>query len=224
MGGTARAGDRLGSRVAAAEALILKSRASRVAAILAGLVPAALSLMVAGIVCAYLTEYGATRFLLAAAVASAGIAAGAVVSVFVSRLCRTRCRTALVVALVALLLLVPLASTVYPGRVTYARFGLTVYGLIPVPNFDITVGPGGGLWFRDKSHLVSYDEVRRLVSPGVEALVIGIGWDSAVRVDPAIRAMDGLEVQILPTPEAFELFNRYRSEGRKVVLLAHSTC
>jgi hypothetical protein len=206
------------------EALILKSKASRVAAILAGLVPAALSLVVAGFVCAYLTEYGATRLLLAAAVAAAGVAAGAVAYVFVSRLCRTRCRAVLALVVVALLLLVPLASTVYPGRVTYARFGLTVYGLIPVPSFDITVGRGGGLWFRDKSHFVSYDEVRRLVSPGVEALVIGIGWDSAVRVDPAIRAIDGLEVQILPTPQAFELFNRYRAQGRKVVLLAHSTC
>jgi hypothetical protein len=210
--------------MSAAEGLILERKTNRVAAILAGLVPAALSFVAAGIACAYLTEYGAVRFVLAAAVAAAGLGLGVAAFFVVSRACRTRRRALLILALVALLLLVPLASTVYPGRVTYARFGLTVYGLIPVPNFDITVGPGGGLWFRDKSHLVSYDEVRRLVSPGVEALIIGIGWDSAVRVDPAIRAIDGLEVQILPTPEAFELFNRYRALGRKVVLLAHSTC
>jgi hypothetical protein len=223
LGGTARAGDRLGIQVSWTEALSLEGKASRVAAILAGLVPAALSFLAAGVLCAYLTEYGAARFALAAA-AAAGLGISAAAYVIVSRFCHTRRRALLALALVALLLLVPLASTVYPGRVTYARFGLTVYGLIPVPNFDITVGPRGGLWFRDKSHLVSYDEVQRLVSPGVEALVIGIGWDSAVRVDPAVRAMEGLEVQILPTPQAFELFNRYRAQGRKVVLLAHSTC
>lgn len=202
----------------------MTAKQNRVAAILVGLVPVALAFVAAGVGCAYLTEYGATRLLLAAAAAAAGSGAGATAYFFVSRLCRTRGRAVLALALVAVLLLAPLASMLYPGRVTYSRFGLTVYGLIPVPTLDVTVGPGGGLWFRDKSHFVSYDEVQALLSPDVEALVIGIGWDSAVSVDPAIRAMDGIEVHILPTPEAFDLFNRYRSQGRKVVLLAHSTC
>ena len=55
-------------------------------------------------------------------------------------------------------------------------------------------------------------------------LVIGIGWNSNVRVDPAVKNIKGAEVHILPTPQAFELFNRCVSEGRRVVLIAHSTC
>lgn len=39
----------------------MESKANRVAATLAGLVPAPLSLVAAGVLCAYLTEYDATR-------------------------------------------------------------------------------------------------------------------------------------------------------------------
>jgi len=63
-----------------------------------------------------------------------------------------------------------------------------------------------------------------LLSPEVEALVIGIGWDGEVRVDPAAQQMEGIEVHVLLTPAAFDLFNEYVSSGRVVVLLAHSTC
>jgi hypothetical protein len=99
-----------------------------------------------------------------------------------------------------------------------------VYGAIPVPVLDITVGPGGGLWFRDKSHLVTAEEVQRLLSPEVEAVIIGIGWHSAVRVDPAVREIDAPEILTLPTPDAFTLYNQYKSDGKVVVLIAHSTC
>ena len=140
------------------------------------------------------------------------------------RYCRSRKNTAIAISFLVVLLVAPFSSMVYPGRVTYARFGLTVYGIITVPVLDITVGPHGSLWFRDKSHYVSIDELRPLLSYDVEVLVIGIGWHSAVRVDPAIQEMEGLEVRVLPTPAAFDLFNKYVAEGTVVVLVAHSTC
>lgn len=196
----------------------------RVAGVLVGLVFLALSSTVAGIVCAYLTEYGARRINLAAAIVAAGAVTGVVVCVLVWRYCQSNRCAAIVLALLVILLLAPLASMAYPGRVLYSRFGLTVYGIIPIPMLDITIGPHGGLWFRDKSHFISMDEVRPLLSPDVEVLVIGIGWESAVRVDSAIEEIEGVEVHILPTPEAFDLFNRCVSEGRRVVLIAHSTC
>lgn len=197
---------------------------NRIAAILVGLVPLALSFLGAGVVCAYLTEYGQQRFLLAALVAALGAGIGVAAYLLVSRHCRDNRHALFAVVLAAMLVLVPLASTVYPGRITYSRFGLTVYGLVPVPTLDITVGAGGGLWFRDKSHFIAYDEVEPLLAPEAEALVIGIGWQSAVQVDPAIQEMEGIEIHILPTPEAFDLFNRYVTQGRRVVLIAHSTC
>lgn len=178
----------------------------------------------AGVICAYLTEYGERRMIAAAAVAALGVGASFAGYILASKHCTSRKRTVATLSLLLALLLAPLASMVYPGMVTYSRFGLTVYGIIPVPVLDVTVGSHGGLWFRDKSHYVSIDELRPLLSPDVEVVVIGIGWHSAVDVDPAIRQMEGLEVHLLPTPAAFALFNRCVLEGRPAVLIAHSTC
>lgn len=197
---------------------------NRVVGTLVGFVSLALSLMVAGIVYSYLTEYGARRILLAAVIVAIGLGVGVVAYLLVSKHCRRKRCAVIVIALLVALLLAPLASMAYPGTVLYSRFGLTVYGLVPVPALDITVRSHGALWFRDKSHFISIDEVQPLLSPNVEALVIGIGWHSAVRVDPAIEELEGIEIHILPTPQAFELFNRYVSAGRRVTLIAHSTC
>lgn len=197
---------------------------NRVVGLLVSVVLLSASLLVAGIVLAYLTEYEGRRVAIAAACVAVGAGAAVVAYLLVSRFCRNKRNTIVVISLLLILLLVPLLSTVWPGQVIYSRFGLTVYSLIPVPVFDITVGSHGGLWFRDKSHFVSMEEVQPLLSPDVEVIVIGIGWHSAVRVAPAIPDLEGYEVHILPTPAAFELFNRYVSEGRNVVLLAHSTC
>ena len=197
---------------------------SKLAGLLVALASVALSLLIAGILCAYLTEYGARRILLAAVIVAAGLGVGVAAYLLVPKHCRRKRSAVVIIVLLVLLLLAPLASMAYPGTVLYSKFGLTVYGFVPVPVLDITVGPHGGLWFRDKSHFVSIDEVQPLLSPEVEVLVIGIGWHSAVRVDPAVAALEGVEVHILPTPQAYDLFNRYVSEGRRVALLAHSTC
>jgi hypothetical protein len=89
---------------------------------------------------------------------------------------------------------------------------------------DIAIGPSGLLWFRDKSHYVSLGEVEKVLAPDVDVVLIGIGWDSAVDVDPAILAIQGPEIRVLPTPSAFASFNQCVSNGKKAVLIAHSTC
>lgn len=196
----------------------------RVTGALVGIVVFALSLLVAGIVWAYLTEYGLQRIVASVAIAAAGAGAAAATYLLVVRYCKSRRCSLVVVSLLALLLLVPTLSMFYPGKVTYSRFGLTVYGAIPVPSLDIIVRPGGLLWFRDKSHFISIEEVEPLLSPDVEVLVIGTGWHGAARVDPAVQEFEGIEVHILQTPAAFELFNELVSSGRRVALIAHSTC
>jgi hypothetical protein len=112
----------------------------------------------------------------------------------------------------------------YPGRITYSRFGLTVYGAIPVPYLDVTVNRHGFLWFRTKTHEMTLEEVEPLIASDVEVIVIGIGWERLVRVDPAVRGLAGGSVEVLTTPDAFARYNQLRNEGRRVVLLAHTTC
>ena len=196
----------------------------RVTGALVGVVLFAVSVLVAGIVWAYLTEYGLQRIAVSLAIAVVGAGAAVVAYLLVVRYCRGKRCSLVIVSLLAVLLLVPTLSMLYPGKVTYSRFGLTVYGVIPVPSLDITVSPGGFLWFRDKSHFISAEEVEPLLSSDVEVLVIGTGWHGAVSVDPAVQEIDGIEVHILQTPAAFELFNELVSSGKRVALIAHSTC
>lgn len=201
-----------------------ESKLSRVTGVLVGLVVLSLSALAAGVVWAYLTEYGQRRVAAAVAIAVTGAAVAAVAYLLVTRTCKSKRCSIVVLSLLVVLLLVPILSMVHPGKVTYSRFGLTVYGAIPVPTLDITVGTDGILWFRDKSHHVSIEEVMGLLSSDAEVVVIGTGWQGAVRVDPAVQEIEGIKVHVLQTPAAFELFNEYVSQGRKVVLIAHSTC
>jgi hypothetical protein len=196
----------------------------RVTGVLVGIVLLSGSMLAAGIVWTYLTEYGQRRIVAAVAIAVVGAGVAVLAYLLVARYCKDTRSSLVILSLLAVLLLVPTLSMFYPGKVTYSRFGLTVYGAIPVPTLDIVIDPGGYLWFRDKSHFVSIEEVKPLLATDVEVLIIGTGWHGAVRVDPAVQEIEGTEVHILRTPAAFDLFNEYVSRGRKVVLIAHSTC
>ena len=201
-----------------------ESKSSQVTGVVVGLVVLFLSALAAGVVWAYLTEYGQRRVAVAVAIAVTGAAVAAVAYLLVTRACKSKRCSIVILSLLVLLFLVPILSMIYPGKVTYSRFGLTVYGAIPVPTLDIAVGTDGILWFRDKSHHVSIEEVMGLLSSDAEVVVIGTGWQGAVRVDPAVQEIEGIKVHVLQTPAAFELFNEYVSQGRKVILIAHTTC
>ena len=111
------------------------------------------------------------------------------------------------------------------GRISYSRFGLTVYGLVPIPTLDITVNQRGVLWFRPKTHLILREEIVSLLEPDTEVVVIGIGWDRIARVEAdALPVASKVELRVLSTHEAFHLFNSLKAQGRRVVLIAHSTC
>ena len=127
-------------------------------------------------------------------------------------------------AIVALPCLLPVAS-IAVQRISYARFGFTVYGVTPIPIFDMTVNSAGVLWFRPKTHQITRNELESLITPEVEIVVVGIGWNSVAKLtENAKKIGDSVDLRVLPTPEAFALFNALKAEGRTVVLLAHSTC
>jgi hypothetical protein len=153
-----------------------------------------------------------------------GIIATAMLYVIVRLLPDKRLVRIAIISIFGLLASVPLLSTVVQ-RITYSRFGFTIYGAIPVPVLDITVNRHGILWFRPKTHQITRQELDELVSPDVEIVVVGIGWDSIAQLtDDAKLISTTIDLRVLPTPAAFALYNRLKAEGRKVVLLAHSTC
>ena len=51
-----------------------------------------------------------------------------------------------------------------------------------------------------------------------------LGWDSAARVDFDQNVVAGVAVKILDTRAAFAEYNRILESGRRVALLAHTTC
>ncbi len=110
-------------------------------------------------------------------------------------------------------------------RITYSRFGFTMYGITPIPVLDITINRYGVQWFRSKTHIIERSELEALITPDVEIVIVGIGWESVARLsDEAKQLGDKIDLRVLPTPDAFALYNSLKAEGRFVVLLAHSTC
>jgi hypothetical protein len=216
--------DSVGSKPNAVVCFDLSMALRRFVGIAVGFAVLALSALAAGVVIVYMTEYGQRRFAVAAVIAAIGAGVGILAYTLVTRACKSKKCSFAILMLLVVLLMVPILSMFYPGKITHSRFGLTVYGAIPVPSLDITVGADGILWFRDKSHYVSLEEVAAHLSSDAEVVVIGTGWHGAVQVDPAVQEIEGVEVHILRTPEAFALFNEYVSQGRKVILIAHSTC
>jgi len=127
-------------------------------------------------------------------------------------------------SLFGLLCTVPIFSVV-AQRITYSRFGFTVYGAMPIPLLDITVNQHGFLWFRMKTHQITREELDAILAPGVEIVVVGIGWDSIAQLtEDAKKISTTIDLRVLPTPAAFALYNELKARGRNVVLLAHSTC
>jgi len=202
----------------------LRMKSNKAVGLLTSIVVLSISLMVSCVLWNYLTEYGWKPKILAIFIFFLGLNMAIIAYMLVPKYCKNIKRATIFIAILTALLSVPTVSVFYPGKITYYRFGLTIYGLVPVPVLDITVGSHRALWFRDKSHFISADEVKALLSSKVDTLIIGTGWQNQVRVDPGIRDIKGVEIHILSTPDAFNLFNKYRTEGRTVVLIAHSTC
>ena len=153
-----------------------------------------------------------------------GLIAAAMLFVIVTMLPDKKWVRITIISVFGLLSAAPLLS-VLAQRITYSRFGFTVYGVIPVPVLDITIDRHGILWFRPKTHQITRKELDALVATDVEIVIVGIGWDSIAQLtDDAKLISTKIDLRVLPTPEAFALYNELEARGRNVVLLAHSTC
>ena len=128
-----------------------------------------------------------------------------------------------VLGLIAVVVALPFISTSMK-QVTYSRFGLTVYGVLPLPLLDFTINGKGELNLRTKTDMITVEEVRALVDSKTTVIVIAQGWDSVAEVDEMIHIeFLNLEIHELSTPEAFEKYNELIRKGVKAVLVAHTT-
>jgi hypothetical protein len=59
-----------------------------------------------------------------------------------------------------------------------------------------------------KSHQITRAELDALITLHVDVIVVGIGWDSvAQRTDEAMQLTDRIDLRVLPTPDAFAMYN-----------------
>lgn len=110
----------------------------------------------------------------------------------------------------------------WPG-VTAARFGLTVVGLLPVPGFDLIFDVDAHPHLRAKTHLFRAEELTPYLEQRPEVIVLGVGWSSAVKVAPELHRL-GVAVEALESGAALARWRALREQGRRVILLLHSTC
>lgn len=77
------------------------------------------------------------------------------------------------------------------------------------------------------THVIPDWEQEKLLERDPEIIVIGDGWDSALRVSEEARARfkkAGAQIKILDTKRAVEEYNRLVEEGKRVNALIHTTC
>ncbi len=95
-------------------------------------------------------------------------------------------------------------------------------------NRDVIVLPDRVLpnWWRVEGHLLSYEDLQQALSDPPELLVIGTGIFGRMRVPEEVQKKvreEGIEMSILATREACELYNQMLDKKRVSAAL-HITC
>ena len=104
-----------------------------------------------------------------------------------------------------------------------SRYGLTTYDRLPIPLIDFQVRPNGDFRRVPKTDDISVDTVAWLMESRPDVLIIATGWKGKAVARPQVRDLGGYELHILKTGDALPLYNRLRTEGRRVAVHLHST-
>ena len=114
------------------------------------------------------------------------------------------------------------------------RYGLLVYRGLPLPFFDILIHPNGRPRLVDKKHMFNKRDQDTIHGLASDILLIGSGHEGqggrGFRETTEMQFVfnkytgRGMQVIILPTPQACKLYNRLQQEGRSVLFIIHNTC
>ena len=137
---------------------------------------------------------------------------------------RPKTRRWLLVLIAACVLTVSWVTVNRPGRFGLCRFGFTVYSCRPFIVSDVQIRADGASRTVDKSHDLQMETLSWLLTPEPEILIIGTGWEGATEVARAVRELPGVDVRILKSGAARDLYNRFRRTGKRVAIHYHATC
>jgi hypothetical protein len=75
-------------------------------------------------------------------------------------------------------------------------------------------------------HIVDFDEAKELLKGGPWEVIIGIGFESQLRLTPEAEVLlkQRTALLVLPTPQAIERLNETLKRGQKANALIHVTC
>lgn len=97
--------------------------------------------------------------------------------------------------------------------------GKTYYG-------DVVVWWDGRHAMLQKTHLVDIPLLQRILKKKPDAVVIGIGLEGTVKIDPKVRKrLEAKKVSLFVdrTMNAMEIYNSFVKEGKKAVGIMHVT-
>ena len=114
------------------------------------------------------------------------------------------------------------------------KYGLIMYKGIPIPFFDVMIHPNGWPRLVDKKHLFNARDQNTLHSLGGDILLIGSGHEGqggrGFRRSEEMHFVfnkytgQGMQVIVLPTPQACKLYNSLQRDGKSVLFVIHNTC
>lgn len=140
------------------------------------------------------------------------------------------------IAIFALLLILLSGSFLlnHDKNITHNSFGLSVYKGIPIPFYDAVIFPDGTFRLADKKHRFSSRDQEYFLKTKADILLVGSGSESRggkgfdINIGSTFifnpKTIKGMQLIILPTPEACEKFNQLRKDGKSVVFVLHNTC
>jgi VanZ family protein len=121
----------------------------------------------------------------------------------------------------------------YNKGITYQRNGLVVYRGIPIPYFDIMIFENGFFRLVDKKDVFNQTDIRFIFTKASDILLIGSGEQERPRMGfPEdlesqflfnLETRRPLQVIILPTAMACDVYNRLIAENKKIVFIIHNS-
>jgi len=118
--------------------------------------------------------------------------------------------------------------------VVHNSYGLTVYRGVPIPFYDVLIFPDDGFRLVDKKHYFNSRDQAFFLRHEPDILLIGSGSQGlggrgfhGTAPNQFIYnryTRKGVQVIILPSPDACRVFNRLKREGKNVLFVLHNTC
>lgn len=119
-------------------------------------------------------------------------------------------------------------------HIVKSNYGLTIFRGVPVPFFDLLIYPNGLPRLVDKKHFFNNQDKQFLFQQRPDILIIGGGHNGKGGKGFAVPEgtyfafnryiARGTQVIVLSSSDACREYNRLKAEGKRVLLVIHSTC